>query len=156
MATYCTLEDLLRAVPRRTLAQLTCDTPPATEPDEGVVSWAIQSAAELIDGYLRQRYTLPMRDVPTMVRDVSVAIARHTLYARRPEGKEDLPPAVVRTYKDAIKLLSDIAKGNVDLGTTDSGSGSSGGGTVPEPTPDGSVKCATAPRLFPRDVLDQY
>lgn len=148
---YCTQEDLLRAMPKRTLAQLTCDTPPATEPDDTVIHWAIASAAELIDGYLRQRYTLPMKDVPTMVRDVSVAIARHTLYARRPEGKEDLPPAVVRTYKDAIKLLSEIAKGNVDLGT-----GGSGTGTLPAPEANIEVQFNTAGKMFPPEVLNKY
>jgi phage gp36-like protein len=113
---YCTLDDLTLAIPVRTLTQLSNDTSPATEPNQEVVERAVAHAEEVIDGYLRSRYVLPLKEVPTVVRELTVNIARHCLYARRPEGKDDLPPAVVRSYKAAMDMLAAIQKGTLTIG----------------------------------------
>lgn len=163
---YCTISDLELAIPRRTLAQLSNDTPGVQEPNAEVVQRALDHASELIDGKLRSRYSVPLPEVPTVVREIAVHLARHWLYARRPEGGNDLPPAVVRLYKWAMDTLTDIQKGNISLGIVD-GSGSSGGGdggsggagssgNSGDIAVSGKAKVRVNRRLFPQSELDKY
>jgi phage gp36-like protein len=113
---YCTREDILRKVPARTLAQLTNDTPPATEPNWECIDEIAVGVEERMDAAIRQRHTLPLLEVPTVVRDIAVQMIRYECYDRRPEGKLDLPPAVVRGQKWAEQQLSDIRSGTLTLG----------------------------------------
>lgn len=145
---YCTLDDLLLVIPARTLAQLSNDTPPATEPNLPVIERAVTSAEETIDGYLRGRYDLPLKEVPTVVRDLTVNIARHALYARRPDGKDDLPPAVVRAYKAAMEMLSAIQKGALTIGVAAT--------QAAQPEPSKMRVKRSGSRRFGPDVLDRY
>lgn len=145
---YCTLDDLLLAIPARTLAQLSNDAPPATEPKLEVVERAVTAAEETVDGYLRGRYELPLQQVPTVVRELTVNIARHALYARRPDGKDDLPPAVVRAYKAAMEMLAAIQKGALTIGVA------ANQAAQPEPGKM-RVKRSTA-RRFGSDLLGKY
>ena len=113
---YCTLSDLKLAIPARALIQLSNDDPSASRMNARVVKEAIRQAEERCDAYLRGRYVLPLSPVPTVIRDACVYLARHWLYARRPEGA-DLPEAVTSTYKNAIKLLEDVRDGKLTIGT---------------------------------------
>lgn len=120
--TYCTLPDLQLAIPAQTLIWLSQDDTQVAVLDAAVVGMAMTHAGELIDGYLRGRYALPLADVPTMLKDIAVSLARHWLYARRPDGG-DLPKAVCEAHKTALSLLDRIQKGTVTpgiegLGTT--------------------------------------
>lgn len=145
---YCSLDDLQLAIPARTLAQLSNDTPPATDPNMAVVERAVEHAEEVIDGYLRGRYELPLKEVPTVVRELAVSIARHWLYARRPEGKDDLPPAVVRGYKAAMEMLAAMQKGSLTIGVTATQ------GAQPEP---GKMRVrVSGVRQFTPDLLRKY
>lgn len=144
---YCTQDDLRLEIPARTLIQLTCDVSPATEPDVSVVERAINSAEELIDGYLRSRYGLPLKSVPTVLRDLAVTIARHSLYARRPDAKDGLPEAIVRTYRDAIKMLESIQKGALTIGVQ----------IDAKPQPEaGAMRIKAKRRSFDDCLMDRY
>jgi len=145
---YCTLEDLTLAIPARTLAQLSNDTAPATEPNLPVIERAVAHAEEVIDGYLRGRYELPLAAVPTVVRELAVSISRHWLYARRPEGKEDLPPAVVRAYKAAMEMLTAIQKGALTIGVAAT--------QAAQPEPAKMRVARAGRRRFGADVLEKY
>lgn len=145
---YCTLDDLQKAMPMRTLAQLTNDQPPAIEPDMAVVQRALEVADEIIDGHLRSRYELPLQAVPTVLRDLSVNLVRHSLYARRPEGKDDLPPAVVRGYKAAMEMLGQIQRGTLSIGVAATQAGQAQPGKM-------RVR-VSGRRQFGPDVLDRY
>lgn len=140
---YCTLADLQLAIPLTTLIQLSNDDPQATEIAAYVVERAVEQAEELIDAALRGRYTLPVITVPTVVRELTVSLARHWLYARRPEGGE-LPAAVVSTYKAALKILENIRTGSLTLGLPT-------GASTPEP---GKFKVSASKRRFSDDTLD--
>lgn len=145
---YCTLDDLLLKIPAKTLAQLTNDAPPFTEPNAAVVDSAVADAEEIINGHLRSRYELPLKEVPTVVRNIAVSLARHELYARRPEGKDDLPPAVVRSYKASMEMLASIQKGSMTIlvQTTQA--------AQPEP---GKMRVKrSGAQIFPRETLDKY
>lgn len=142
---YCTLADLQLAIPERTLIQLSSDDPLATEINAPVVGEAVRYAEEMVDAYLRGRYNLPLAPVPTIVKDTTVALARHWLYARRPEGN-DLPDAVTRTYKGSLDLLETIRDGKVTIGDPS-------GPAAPEP---GEIKVKARPARFGNNLLDKY
>ena len=96
---YCTLSDLLEQMPERTLIELTNETvgfdeqPPV---NATVVESCIRYAGELIDAHLRGRYTLPLAEVPTVLRDIAVTLTRYRLYARRPDTVKDDNKAACR------------------------------------------------------------
>lgn len=147
---YCSLADLQLAMPLATLIQLSNDTVagyglPEPALNQAVVEEAVRQAEELVDAYLRGRYTLPLNPVPSVIKDIAVNLARHWLYARRPEGS-DLPDAVTRTYKSALQRLADIRDSKLTPG---------------EPTGEASVesgemKVHARPRRFSADLLERY
>ncbi|MDR2452333.1 MAG: DUF1320 domain-containing protein [Candidatus Accumulibacter sp.] len=142
---YCTLSDLALAVPEATLIQLSNDDATATAIQEAVVAESVRQAEELVDGYLRGRYTLPLPQVPSIIKDMTVHLARHWLYARRPEGA-DLPDAVTRSYKTAIQMLEAIRDNRITLGVP-------GGAAAPEP---GEMKVRARPSVFSDSLLEKY
>ncbi|MCX9038486.1 DUF1320 domain-containing protein [Citrobacter portucalensis] len=113
---YCSPAELEQSIPRNTLIQLSSDDPTASDPDGGVVNDALQFAGELIDAHLRGRYTLPLQEVPTVVRDMARTLARYWLYSRRPEG--DLPEVVKDSYRVTVKTLENIRDNKLTLGIT--------------------------------------
>lgn len=121
---YCTRADIGKAIPELTLTQLSNDDPAAMQPDEAVIEDGVRQAEELVDGYLRGRYNLPLDPVPTVLRDAAVYLTRHWLYQRRPEGA--LPEAVKDSRRDTLKLLESIRDGLITLGM-------STGQAAPEP-----------------------
>lgn len=123
---YLSREELLAFMPKRAAIELTSDDPynMPDAPDTAILDEALRSAAELIDGYLRGRYTLPLAETPTVVRDLARVIARYRLYERRPES--DTPETVTDTYKNAVKTLEQIRNGRITLGIRQTAS------TVPE------------------------
>lgn len=134
---YCTLADLQLSIPDQTLIALSNEDPQATAINEDVVGEAVRQAEELADAHLRGRYTLPLDPVPTVIKDIVVNLARHWLYARRPEGNE-LPMAVTTTYKSALGLLVSIRDGKLTLGSPTTGV------FTPEP---GAFKVRASPRF---------
>ncbi|MCX2546572.1 DUF1320 domain-containing protein [Pseudomonas sp. COW5] len=141
---YCTRADLGNAIPLITLTQLSNDDPAATQPDETVLDNSVRQAEELVDGYLRGRYQLPLDPVPTVLRDAVVYLARHWLYQRRPEGA--LPDAVISGRKDTLKLLENIRDGVITLGLPT-------GQTLPEP---GEIRVRARPQQFSAQTWQGY
>lgn len=141
---YCTRNDIGNAIPEMTLIQLSNDDPAAMQPNEGVIEDGVRQAEELVDGYLRGRYNLPLDPVPTVLRDAVVYLARHWLYQRRPEGV--LPDAVKDSRKDTIKLLESIRDGVVTLGMPT-------GHAAPEP---GEIQVRSRRQQFSSDLWEGY
>lgn len=143
---YCTVADLELVISAQVLRQLSNDDPQATEINESVVEEAINQAEEIVDGFLRGRYQLPLATVPTLVKQYTAYLARHWLYARRPEGN-DLPDAITRTYKDTVKGLETIRDGKLHLGIPDTGL------DTPEPR---KFQARSRKREFDDDLLGRY
>jgi phage gp36-like protein len=141
---YCTLADIAKAIPPVTLLQLSNDDPTAELADESVIEDCIRSAEELVDGYLRGRYTLPFDPVPTVLRDAAVSLVRYALYGRRPET--DLPEAVKEDRRNTIKLLESIRDGVVTLGLPS-------GQATPEP---GEIRVRARPQQFDSRLWEGY
>ncbi|MBH2976851.1 DUF1320 domain-containing protein [Serratia marcescens] len=114
---YCTLADLLEQVPEQTLIELTNEVvgfdvrPPVNAP---VVESCIRYAGELIDAHLRGRYTLPLAEVPTVLRDIAITLVRYRLYTRRPEGA--VPDTVKDDHKLAMRQLEGVRDAKLTLG----------------------------------------
>lgn len=141
---YCTRADIGNAIPEMTLIQLSNDDPAAMSPNENVIEDGVRQAEELVDGYLRGRYNLPLDPVPTVLRDAVVYLTRYWLYQRRPEGA--LPDAVKDNRKDTIKLLESIRDGVVTLGMPT-------GHAAPEP---GEVRVRVRKQRFDAETWERY
>ncbi|HFF3748008.1 TPA: gp436 family protein [Klebsiella pneumoniae] len=121
---YVTRDAIGAFIPPATLLQLSNDDPAADAPDEAVIASVVAEMEDLVDGYMRGRYTLPFDPVPTVLRGAALSLIRYELYARRPEGA--IPDAVTDARKHAIKLLETIRDGLITLGIAD-------GQSAPEP-----------------------
>lgn len=141
---YCTRADIGSAIPEITLIQLSNDDPAAEQPNENVIGDGVRQAEELVEGYLRGRYNLPLDPMPTVLRDAVVYLARHWLYQRRPEGV--LPDAVKDSRKDTIKLLESIRDGVVTLGMPT-------GQATPEP---GEIRVRSRRQQFDDHLWEGY
>lgn len=141
---YCNRTDIGNSIPELTLLQLSNDDPAAEQPNESVIEDGVRQAEELVDGYLRGRYVLPLEPVPTVLRDAVVYLTRHWLYQRRPEGI--VPDAVKDSRKDTIKLLESIRDGVVTLGMPT-------GQAAPEP---GEVRVRSRRKQFTDDMWKGY
>ena len=111
---YITTHELVAAFSQKVLIQLSNDDYQATDVDFVVLEQAIKTACERIDAALRGRYRLPLASVPTVLHSHCLYLARHWLYARRPEMK--IPETVEKTYQQTIKELEQIAQGKLHLG----------------------------------------
>lgn len=116
-------------------------------PDEGAIEAALVSASRTIDQYIGQRYALPWSDRDGTLRDLAVALARHGLYALRPDGPE-IPKVIRDGYVEARRDLRDIADGRLSLG----------GGSLAEAAPGepGKVRVAGPPRDFTRERMERW
>jgi len=87
------------------------------------IQQALEDADQLIDGFLRTRkpspYTVPLDPVPGLVTVWARSIARYMLHKDRatPGGESQDP--ILRDYRDAQKLLSQVAAGTFSLGGDD-------------------------------------
>lgn len=117
---YIQAQDLTEVISEATLIQLSNDNSRATEVNQAVLHKACEYACQTVDGYLRSRYLLPLKDVPTLVRNTCLQLARYWLYSRRPDGK-GFPDNVKDTYTQALKDLERIADGKLHLGLAEIG-----------------------------------
>jgi phage gp36-like protein len=143
---YCTVADIQAIVPEHELIELTDDASPAEIVIEEIVNRAIADAGELIDGYLRGRYTLPLSPVPGLLGTLAADVAIYRLYARRLRLAP--PEAVTERYKNTIKILDQIQAGKISLGAE-----AAGGGVTPSV---GGPQFTAEERLFTRQTLRDY
>ncbi|MBT0665763.1 DUF1320 family protein [Geobacter pelophilus] len=144
---YCTIDDIKsKRIPEQTLIQLT-DDQGLGQIDTAVVDGIISDADELIDGYIRERYELPLANVPGMLKTLSVDISVYNLYGRRPEF--ETPKAVNDKHGVALKILMSIQKGEIKLGIA--------GAVSPASTSSPArAKASTPTRIFTDDNLNRY
>lgn len=141
---YCALADIEKLIPASSLIQLTKDAEPYDAVDTDKVDAAIGDAGDLIDGYLRSRYELPLSPVPALLGKLAVDMAVYNLYSRRPE--QEMPETVKDRYRDALKLLAAIQEGKISLGTE--------AGSTPEPGQYKTNKTSES-KVFTDEVLDK-
>ena len=73
------------------------------------VARALADTDAMIDGYLAARYALPLASTPTMIVDIAEMIAIWKLHLAAPD------PKIEADCNGALRMLRDIAKGEVRL-----------------------------------------
>lgn len=109
---YASYADLEARYGADTLAVLT-DPAKSGTPDRDRVERALEDAGEEIDGYIRQRYALPLSPPPGLLVRIEADIAIYRLSESDSETTEDAR----KRYEDAVRLLARIADGSVSLGS---------------------------------------
>lgn len=107
---YSTAVDLKNYMPEAQLLQLTDDND-VDSIDVEKLDDAIRRADDLIDGYLRGRYELPLPTVPSLIQDLSTRLAVYFLYKRALYVM--MPESVKDEYKDSSGVLEKIQKGKI-------------------------------------------
>jgi len=143
---YCTLADLKQDISEKELEQLTDDERLGAI-NQSRIDAAIADASELIDGFLRGRYTLPLSPVPTVIKTISKEITIYRLFLRK--KRQTITKEMTDNYDAQIKLLGKIQKGEITLGVNAT------------PTPEqGEGKYVTnktsEDREFSKDKLSSY
>lgn len=122
--TYATLQQLTDRYGASLLVLLTDHEEIATGTiKEEVINRALADTDAVINGFLQDRYRLPLAEIPPMLADIGQSIAIWKLHRTKPDDK------VETDYKEAMSLLRDIAKGTVRLsvdGVEPTGTGSAG------------------------------
>jgi phage gp36-like protein len=139
---YCTLDDLRAQVPEAVLVDLTDDEGTgAINADR--VNAAIASASSEIDGYCQSRYPVPFDPVPPFIKKLAVDITLYNLFARRGYDEDSADRSILDRYKNAVRVLENIAKGVVTLGQ-------------PTPPPATGINIASSERKFSRKSLEAF
>lgn len=139
--TYATRADMEARYREIDLVQLTdVDEPYTGGIVDAVLDQALADAAQLMDGYLRVRYRLPIAPVPDLLARLACVIAYHNLH------RNGAPEEIQEAYKDALRTLGLIRDRKMDVGIDDD-----------EPAPAaGEVHVAGPARTFSRDTLGDY
>ncbi|TNF21872.1 MAG: DUF1320 domain-containing protein [Rhodobacteraceae bacterium] len=131
---YTSLTDLTDRYGARLLISLTDrDTPPAGAVDTDVIDEALADTDALIDGYLANRYKLPMDATPPLVADIAKAVAIYKLHVYSPDQK------IKDDYDTALRQLREIGTGAIKLPIA---------GAEPEDTGGGGARMTDRERPF--------
>lgn len=104
---------------------------------------AVEDATARIDGFLGQRgYQLPLSPVPRIVAGWCRDITHYLLSGSRPT--DDRSDPIVRGYRDAMRLLEQLAAGKFSLGGDD---------PMAVGQADLAVEVSGRTRIFSRDSL---
>jgi phage gp36-like protein len=143
---YCTIDDLRKQSSDEFLLRCT-DDDGTGEINQTTVDEKIEDAQMEIDSYCRAQYPVPFQVVPGLIRKLTVDIALYNLVSKRGID-EDSPDAIlVKRYRDAVKLLENLAKGIVTIGPMVAGE--------PSPQPQ-QAAIVSPPRLFTRTSMKGF
>lgn len=107
---YCSIQDIIEDLTENVVAQLSNDNDPSTV-NQDIVNKYISDASQIIDGFLRSRYELPLHNEHTILKKVCVDLVKYELYKRRGKVYE----GILNLYKDGISVLEKIQKGMITL-----------------------------------------
>lgn len=129
MTLYCTPTDLIDRYGLTELVQVAGEPgePGETVLDTAKAARACEDAGDLVDGYLRQRYVLPLTNTPSLLKRLACAIARYDLHL----GGDRQPTDQVKHERDlAVAFLRDVQAGRADLGLAPAGGVPAEAGTI--------------------------
>jgi len=113
---YCNVQDIKDDLTDKVVAQLSNDENPNLVNEE-IVSKYISESTQLIEGFLRSRYSLPLEKEHSIIKKVCIDIVKYELYKRRGKVFDNIQ----NLYKDGISTLEKIQKGMIilDEGTSE-------------------------------------
>lgn len=107
---YCTLQNLIDRYGERMLVDLTDRGETATGLiDQATVDRALADTDEMINGFAAGRYQTPLSVVPGLIVDIAQMVAIWKLHVSAPD------PKIEEDYKQALRFLDGISKGNITL-----------------------------------------
>lgn len=153
---YCVVADIKDAITANVLTPLVndekaSDVDLSNENSDQVkrIIKIIDDTAEEINGYLRQRYTLPLPQNVGLINKIAIDIAVFYLYHRR---SQSIPERVQKAYDRRIAQLKDIQKGVISLGIEEE--------TKDTPLNTDGLGCLTnktsEDKTFTKTMLDKY
>jgi len=108
---YSTVTDLKNYLPAARLLQLTDDSD-TDDIDLEKITDCIRRADDLIDGYCRGRFTVPIvGTIPVLIQDLSTKLAIYFLFKRA--LIETMPSAITDDYAYCMEQLTAIQKGRL-------------------------------------------
>jgi phage gp36-like protein len=111
---YCSITDIQAVIAGDDLVQLTNDFGGDTV-DTAKITDAINYVDNIIDGYIRGRYSLPMAAIPDELKFLAVDFVVYRLYSRRMQT--EVPASIAEKYGNVIKTLELVQKGMFNLGS---------------------------------------
>lgn len=117
---YATREDMVSRFGELEVRQDT-DIEGDGQINDAVLTYALRAASDEIDGYIAGRYTLPLSVCPPILTGIACDIARYRLTGTERQCSDEIRDR----YRDGIRYLEKVAKGDVSLGA-----GVSGGAAV--------------------------
>ncbi|MHB1333394.1 MAG: gp436 family protein [Sulfuriferula sp.] len=139
---YATQADIVSVFGEREVIMLT-DRSLLGTIDATVLADAMSLASDEIDAYLDGRYALPLPNVPRLLTQICCDITRYRLSGGAAQETE---PARNR-YKDSIKMLESIKRGDLTLGLDPA---------QQEVPTRGAVQISNGNRTFSRTTLADY
>jgi phage gp36-like protein len=143
---YCTIDDLREQSSEEFLLRCT-DDDGTGEINQAIVNKKIEDAQTEIDSYCRAQYPVPFQTVPGLIRKLTVDIALYNLLSKRGIDEDSPDVILVKRYRDAVKLLENLAKGIVTIGPTVAGE--------PSPQPQ-QAAIVSPPRRFTRTSMKGF
>ncbi len=115
---YTNLNELLLEFGPEELARLSGD-PSGGNINHTRIAYAIENASNLVDSFLRNRFTVPFSPVPPMIKLVAreLTIANLFEYANHTGF---LPPTIAKRKSYAMYLLRQIQNGDLQIFTNES------------------------------------
>jgi len=110
---YCAISDIVAAVTPDDLIELTNDAAGGSTVDNDKITDAISYVDNMIDGFLRGRYSLPLGSTPDELKYIAIDYVVYRLYCRRMYIQ--IPESILTKYKNVLKTLEAIQKGNFKL-----------------------------------------
>lgn len=114
---YCTITDIIADITEKTLMELTDDSDVPQNYNQQLIEAKIEEASKYIDGYLVERYPLPITDAMDLeiLRSICVSLVVTELYRRR--IGLDYSESLQRRRDEAIDNLDKIQRGIIKLNT---------------------------------------
>ena len=144
---YCTREDVREMIKTDALNTLIGDTY-IDDPEERekqiapLIDGAVEDAEGEIDGYLSKRYPVPLSPPPKAINKFAKDIAVYNLFSRIGIDEQSEQKTILNRYQAAVKFLTLVAEGKVDIGVSDNAMAAQTGFSV-----------KSSPRLFSRDTM---
>lgn len=109
---YCSIDDIAGAITRAELVNLSDDIN-SKDINEELINNIIQNNTDLINGYIRGKYSVPL--INNTTKTICVNLSIYELRKRRETNDEEYRSY----YDDSITLLESIADGTINFNTTE-------------------------------------
>ena len=129
---YCTVEEVAGMIKDDMIDVILGDQPIEDREQQQemlreLIPGAIGDACSEIDGYLAGRYPVPFEKTPAMLNKLAKDIAVYNLVSRQGIDESSREKNYLNRYNQAIKFLTAVAEGKIDIGTSDKSSVSGAG-----------------------------